>query len=121
MSDCVDWCQKWPSEWEGKEGLVVLTAIFSHELSFSYSRPWRRVAAYNDTPVLSLKHLRELWEASCATAANEDEPSFVRIELENDDPVVFEVKAAMEAESAILKTHQIPQPFHLSPRNPKYK
>jgi len=120
-SDCIDWCQKWPSEWEGKEELVVLSAIFSHELSFSYSRPWRRVAAYNDTPVLSLKHLKELWEQSCAAVADTEEPSFVRIELENDDPVVFEVKKAMEAQSEMLKTHQIPQSSHISPPNPKYK
>lgn len=121
VSDCVDWCQKWPSEWEGKDGLVVLTAIFSHELTFSYNRPWRRVAAFNGTPVLSLKHLQSLWQETCAEVADTEEPSFVRIELENDDPVVFEVKAAMEAQEAMLLTHQIPKPFHISPPNPKYK
>lgn len=121
VSDCIDWCQKWPSEWQGKEGLVVLTTIFSHELSFSYDRTWRRVEAYNGTPVVSLQHLRDLWQESCIAADGSDEPSFARIELENDDPVVFEVKAAMAAQSAILETHQIPAASKISPPNPKYK
>ena len=121
VGDCVDWYQRWPSQCEGKDGLVVLTAIFSHELSFSYSRPWRRVVAYNGTPVLSLRHLRDLWEESCIASAKSDEQSFARIELENDDDVVFEVKAAMAAQSAVLETHQIPKASHISPPNPKYK
>jgi hypothetical protein len=120
VSDCIDWCQKWPSEWQGKEGLVVLTDILAHELSFSYVRPWRRVVAYNGDAVLSLKHLRDLWEASCANIDPET-PTFARIELENDDDVVFEVKAAMAAQSAILEAHQIPKASHISPPNPKYK
>jgi S1-C subfamily serine protease len=120
IGDCIDWSRKWPSEWEGKEGLVVLTDIMAHELSFSYSRPWRRVVAYNGTPVLSLKHLRDMWEASCV-AATEDPPTFARIELENDDDVVFEVKAAIEAQKDILETHQIRKPWHISPTNPKYR
>ena len=96
VGECIDWCQRWPSEWEGREGLVVLVDIFAHELSFSYSRPWRRVTAYNGTPVLSLKHLVDMWEASCA-AATDDPPSFARIELESDDEIVFEVKAASKS------------------------
>jgi hypothetical protein len=120
VSDCIDWCEKWPSEWEGKEGLVVLTDILAHELSFSYIRPWRRVVAYNGEAVRSLKHLRDLWEESCANAS-EEEPTFARMELENDDDVVFEVKAAMAAQSAILETHQIPRASHISPPNPMYK
>ena len=121
VSDCIDWCEKWPNEWEGKEGLVVLTDILAHELSFSYIRPWRRVVAYNGEAVRSLKHLRDLWEASCANATSEEEPTFARIELANDDDLVFEVKAAMAAQSAILETHQIPKASHISPPNPMYK
>jgi hypothetical protein len=121
VSDCVNWCQKWPSEWEGKEGLVVLTTIFSHELSFSYSRPWRRVTKYNDTSVLSLEHLRNLWQKSCTVATTSEEATFARIELEDDDPVIFEVKAAMAAQSSILDTHQIPLASKIHRPNPKYK
>jgi len=121
IGDCIDWCKRWPSEWEGREGLVVLTDIFAHELSFSYSRPWRRVTAYNGEPVLSLKHLSEMWDASCEASAQSAEPSFARIELESDEDVVFEVKAAMAAQSSILETHQIPKACHISPPNPKYK
>lgn len=120
ISDCITWCQKWPRDWEGKEELVVLVDIFAHELSFSYGRPWRRVLAYNDVPLRSLKHLRDLWEESCASVV-EGEPSFARIELEDDDDIVFEIKAAMEAQSSILETHQIPKASYISPPNPKYK
>ena len=121
VSECIDWCQKWPSEWEGKEELVVLTTIFSHELSFSYVRPWRRVASYNGTPVLSLEHLRNLWQDSCSTVDVSEEPMFARIELENDEPIIFEVKTAMAAQSSILDTHQIPSASKIHPPNPKYK
>ena len=122
IDTCMDWCKRWPREWEDCQGLVVLTDIFACELSFSYSRPWRRVLAYNGVRVLSLLHLSELWEASCCSAANDpDSISFARIELDNDDDVVFEVKAAMEAQAAIMETHQIPKACHVSPPNPKYK
>lgn len=136
VADCMDWCRRWPGEWgEGRTGLVVLTDILACELTFSYSRPWRRVTAYNGVPVLSLRHLSEMWEASCAAVAEasnnkedalppqqpQPEPTFCRLELEGDDPVVFEVQAAMEAQSAILETHQIPKACHISPPNPKYK
>ena len=44
LADAINWCDRWPSEWEDKEGLVILADIFAHEMSFGYSRPnWRRV------------------------------------------------------------------------------
>lgn len=128
IGDCIDWCQKWPQDWEGKTGLVVLVDILAHELTFSYSRPWRRVTTYNGTPVLSLEHLRDLWEASCkeSKAAKEagngnTEPMFARLGLESDDDIVLEVQAAMAAESEVLERHQIPTASHISPPNPCYK
>jgi hypothetical protein len=126
IGDCIDWCHKWPQEWEGKTGLVVLVDILAHELTFSYSRPWRRVTAYNGTPILSLEHLRDMWQISCqeaqeAQAAGNTEASFARIELQSDDDIVIEVQAAMAAESEILKRHQIPKASHISPPNPNYK
>jgi PDZ domain len=121
-------CQKWPQDWEGKTGLVVLVDILAHELTFSYNRPWRRVTAYNGTPVLSLEHLRDMWDASCREfkAAKEEgngntEPMFARLELQSDDDIVLEVQAAMEAESEVLERHQIPKASHISPPNPNYK
>lgn len=112
--------------WEGKTGLVVLVDILAHELTFSYSRPWRRVKAYNGTPVLSLEHLRDMWEASCqeskgAKEAGNTDPMFGRLELQSDDDIVLEVQAAMEAESEVLKRHQILKASHISPPNPNYK
>ena len=119
-------CQKWPQEWEGKTGLVVLVDILAHELTFSYSRPWRRVKAYNGTPVLSLEHLRDMWQESCQESkasieAGDAEPKFARLELQSDDDIVLEVQAAMEAESEVLRRHQIPKSSHISPPNPNYK
>ena len=118
-------CQKWPQDWDGKTGLVVLVDIFAHELTFSYSRPWRRVTAYNGTPVLSLEHLRDMWEASCrefkaAKEAGNEDPMFARLGLQSDDDIVLEVKAAMEAEEEVLKRHQIPKASKISPPNPNY-
>jgi len=129
ISDCIDWCQKWPSEWEGKTNLVVLVDILSHEVTFSYSRPWRRVKAYNGVDITSLEHLRDMWQESCRVAEKdkqeagdkEVEPTFARIELQSDDDIVLEVSAAMAAESDILKRHQIPKASHISPPNPSYK
>ena len=127
VGDCIDWCQKCPSEWEGKTGLVVLVEILSHEVTFSYSRPWRRVKAYNGTSILSLEHLRDMWQESCqaskeaAEAGNDAEPTFARIELHCDDDIVLEVSAAMAAESDILQRHQIPKASNISPPNPSYK
>eukprot|EP00527_Entomoneis_sp_CCMP2396_P001069 CAMPEP_0198147394 /NCGR_PEP_ID=MMETSP1443-20131203/35336_1 /TAXON_ID=186043 /ORGANISM="Entomoneis sp., Strain CCMP2396" /LENGTH=543 /DNA_ID=CAMNT_0043811709 /DNA_START=77 /DNA_END=1705 /DNA_ORIENTATION=- len=125
QADSVNWYRKWPHEWQDKKELVVLVDVFSHELSFSYVRPWRRVVSYNGIPIRSLSHLRDLWEASCenvrAAAVAKDsnngdtngggnqhpEPTFARLGMENDDDVVFEVAAAMNAQSEILETHQI--------------
>lgn len=124
VAECIDWCQKWPSEWEGKTNLVVLVDILSHEVSFSYGRPWRRVKAYNGTSVTSLEHLRDLWQDSCCSfqAAEADaEPTFARIELQSDDDIVLEVGAAMAAEADILTRHQIPKASNISPPNPRYK
>ena len=127
IAEAIDWAHKWPHEWEGKDGLVVLVDILAHELTFSYSRPWRRVTAYNGTTVRSLQHLRDLWQESCdrvkeqqeaATGATNNsnstapavvEPNFARIELHNDNDIVLEVREAMAAEAEILKRHQIPQ------------
>merc|ERR1712183_264232 len=93
-ADCIEQYRKWPREWEDGEngddtttteeeeedggrnnnndkvvGLVVLTEIFAHELSFSYTRPWRRVVRYNGIKIRSLQHLQEMWSASCSAAA----------------------------------------------------
>ena len=114
------WNQKWPGDWDGLDGLVALTDILAHELSFSYSRPWRRVTKYNGTPVKSLRHLRDMWEESCASVTPESPPSFARIELEYDDDIVFEVKAAVEAQAKIMETHQIAKASVVSDPNPKY-
>lgn len=126
VADCIDWCQKWQQDWEDKTGLVVLVDILAHELTFSYNRPWRRVTCYNGTPILSLEHLRDMWQESCkqsqeAIAAGKTGSSFARIELQSDDDIVLDVQAAMAAESEIMKRHQIPKPSHISPRNPNYK
>lgn len=138
-ADCIESYRRWPREWEGKEGLVVLTEIFAHELSFSYSRPWRRVVSYNGEKVKSLQHLQDLWSDSCTHATKSvdkhddtncdnggqsEEPeqnhTFVRLELENDDDIVFEVSDAMEAQKEVMATHAIPKPYNILPPNPKY-
>ena len=112
---------------------MVLTQIYAHELSFSYSRPWRRVVSYNGEMIKSLEHLQDLWTASC-TAVSENEKegmdfeggdqerelTFVRLELENDDDIVFEVGAAMTAQKEVMATHAIPKPYNILPPNPKY-
>lgn len=127
-----NWCQKWPHEWEGREGLVVLTEMFSHELCFGYNRPnWRLVEAYNDMPIKSLGHLRDLWEESMkrvkeSNGENGDSTSgnsrsFVRLSLEHSDDVVFEVQAAVKAQADILKQQHIPSPSHTTKGNPRYK
>merc|ERR1712176_612057 len=111
-ADCIEHYMRWPREWDGKEGLVVLAEIFAHELSFSYIRPWRRVVSYNGEKIKSLQHLQDLWSASCdqitksADESNgsiqdqssndredrshehpEEQLAFVRLELENDDEI----------------------------------
>merc|ERR1739844_40070 len=124
----IHYYQKWPREWEGKENLVVLTDIFAHELTFSYVRPWRQVISYTGEKIKSLKHIQELWSASVAAVESSEseenenlEPQFARLELENDNELVFEVKAAIEAQNEVLKTHAIPEAFQILPPNPKYK
>ena len=133
-ADCADYYRRWPKEWEGKEGLVVLTQIFAHELSFSYSRPWRRVVTYNEIKIKSLEHLQQLWDESCSRVEQKSEEIddkttendagkkllFVRLGLENDDDIVFEVEAAMKAQTEVMGTHSISKPFCILPPNPKY-
>jgi hypothetical protein len=75
--------------------------------------------------VKSLRHLRDLWKESCenvTTSSSEKRstPSFVRIELEHDDDIVFEIQAAIDAEKEILKVYQIPKPSIINPPNPNY-
>ncbi|KAL3905337.1 MAG: hypothetical protein SGILL_009718, partial [Bacillariaceae sp.] len=128
-ADLIEHSRKWPREWDGKEGLVVLTQIFAHEVSFSYSRAWRRVVSYNGVPIKSLGHLQELWDASCkevseqssAADGNDPEPLFARLELQDDDDLVFEVKSAMEAQKEVMATHAISKPYNIAPPNRKYK
>ena len=128
----MDYCDRWPSEWEGKEGLVVLTQLFSHELSFGYNRPnWRLVETYNEIPIKSLAHLRDLWNESVSKAStssvNEttmpstEPPSFVRLGLQNSSDIVFEVNAAIAAQNDILEQQQIRDLSHISNSNPNYK
>jgi len=156
-ADCIEYYRRWPREMEGKEGLVVLVEIFAHELSFSYSRPWRRVVSYNGEKIKSLQHLQDLWNGSCANVIvttssseqlegmngdnnggssggdegnnnnnnnnnNDEEKSFtfVRLELENDDDIVFEVEAAIEAQKEVMATHAISKAYNIMPPNPKY-
>ncbi|KAG7347251.1 trypsin-like peptidase domain containing protein [Nitzschia inconspicua] len=127
-ADLIDQASKWPREWkDDKDGLVVLTEIFAHELSFSYNRPWRRVVSYNGIPIRSLAHLQELWSTSCKQ--NDDRPqmgdtvtpSFVRLQLENDDDLVFEVNSAITAQQEVMGTHAISKPYNIAPPNKKYK
>ena len=120
LSDFLVWHAKWPHEWDGKNGLVVMVDIFSHELSFSYTRGWKLVTAYNGTPVRSLSHLRDMWDQSCEGAKGTKDPTFARIELDNDDDVVFEVNAAIAAQSELMEIHQIPHSSQILPKNAKY-
>ena len=94
-----------------------------------------------DEQIKSLQHLQDLWTASCAQVAQsvddetmnieggsgddsndqkEQELSFVRLELENDDDIVFEVGAAMKAQKEVMATHAIPKPYNILPPNPNY-
>lgn len=126
IADCVDYYRKWPKEWDGKEGLVILTEIFAHELSFSYIRPWRRVVTYNEVKIKSLEHLQDLWNDSCSTVQKSQENgesvngdkmgmlSFVRLGLENDDDIVFEVESAMKAQTEVMETHSITKAYHFT-------
>ena len=143
-ADCIDFYHRWPKEWEGLEGLVVLTEIFVHELSHSYIRPWRRVLSYIGIKVKSLYDLQHLWDESCSQVqslsqeavkgtknnnkiddksediGNSKQFSFVRLGLENDDDIVFEVEAAMKAQTEVMEIHSISNPCNIVPANPKY-
>lgn len=141
VASALDWCRRWPQEWDDKTNLVCLVDIFAHEVTFSYHRPWRRVVSYNGIPIKSLEHLRDLWQASCAEVeaqsmevdasfdsknetsddAAASPPTFARIELESDDDIVLEVKAAIAAQKDIMERHQIPEASRISPPNPKYR
>jgi S1-C subfamily serine protease len=113
QSTIKQWNTRWPGEArEGKEQLVVLLNVFASELTFGYTRPWRRVMAYNGTDITSLGHLRDLWHATREEVKlareNGGSPSItVRLALEFDDDVVLDAAAAMDAEPHILKTHAI--------------
>jgi len=144
-ADCIEHYMRWPREWDGKEGIVILVEIFAHELSFSYVRPWRRVVSYNGEKIKSLQHLQDLWSASCdqitkslkenkdavqndssiniegdQSGQSEKQHAFVRLELENDDDIVFEVTVAVNAQEEVMATHAIPKPYNILPPNPKY-
>mmetsp|Transcript_16381 Transcript_16381/g.24149 ORF Transcript_16381/g.24149 Transcript_16381/m.24149 type:complete len:538 (-) Transcript_16381:261-1874(-) len=150
MAEYSRWCEKWPSEWDGKSGLVVLTDIFAHQLSFGYTlTQWKVVETYNGIPVKSLSHLKDLWQASVEeatslpqnniseTATNEDDPTnvdnadrndkqdestiFARLGFQDANDIVLEVTAAIKAQSEVLETHQIKAAHHITLKNPKYK
>ena len=68
-----------------------MTNIFAHELSFSYSRPWRRVVSYNGTSIRSLCHLKDMWLQSCqksdhdTNAASPATPTTTKIETSHEN------------------------------------
>jgi hypothetical protein len=81
-------------------------------------------------PIKSLGHLQELWDASCkevldqsynANSKNAAEPTFARLELQDDDDLVFEVKSAVQAQKEVMETHAISKPYNIAPPNRKYK
>ena len=110
---------------------MLLVDVFAHELTFGYQRQWCVVQTYNGVDITSLRHLRELWHATrdavargaaCGGApapaagaggAGAKKGEFVRLELEYCDDIVFEARAAMEAEADILKTHAIARPHFI--------
>ena len=106
---------------------MLLVDVFAHELTFGYQRQWCVVQTYNGVDITSLRHLRELWHATRAAvaragadgagadgaAAGAKKSEFVRLELEYCDDIVFEARAAMEAEADILKTHAIARPHFI--------
>lgn len=121
------WNKRWPGDRDGREQLVLLVTVFAHELTFGYNRGWRVVESFNRIPVTSLRHLRDLWHQTRdrvreaqAKLANDGEVAvkgkkrgtidlgiFVRLGLQNDDDIVLDAAAAMEAEPEVLKTHAI--------------
>jgi hypothetical protein len=66
--------------------------------------------------------LQELWNESCSQVAdNEESFSFARLELEDDDDIVLEVKTAIEAQKEVMATHAISKAYNILPPNPKYR
>lgn len=126
------WNKRWPGDRDGRDQLVLLVTVFAHELTFGYHRGWRVVESYNGTRITSLRHVRDLWHetreqvtetlsAASAEAAEESPSSpispsptkakssgiFIRLGLQNDDDIVLDAAAAMEAEAGVLRTHAI--------------
>lgn len=120
------WNRRWPGDREGKDQLVLLVTVFAHELTFGYRRGWRVVETYNGTPILSLRHLRSQWHATreevsrlrsrsegtsdAAGSTTQTPRIFVRLGLQNDDDIVLDAGAAVDAEPGVLKTHAIERP-----------
>jgi PDZ domain len=125
----------WPDEWDkGITEIVLLVKIMAHDESFDLnSSTFDRVLEYNGTPVKSLSHLRDLWEATRAEVSNDDDTNnkeeateqnkFAHIKLEFEPDLVFEVKGAINAESDVLRDLNIPyhQRAVIMPTNPKYR
>mmetsp|Transcript_3885 Transcript_3885/g.9059 ORF Transcript_3885/g.9059 Transcript_3885/m.9059 type:complete len:509 (+) Transcript_3885:105-1631(+) len=107
------WNRRWPGERETKEQLVLLVTVFAHELTFGYNRGWRIVESYNGVQITALRHVRELWHKTrgevlvAREAGTETGRIFVRLGLQNDDDIVLNAAAAMDAEPDVLKTHAI--------------
>lgn len=116
---------QWPDEWNnGMTEVVLLIKIMAHDESFDYARPWSRAVSYNGTPIQSLRHLRDLWQASQATADADDDSDkhhFARVALEFQDDLIFEVKAATRAVQDVMTCHNIPQASVILSKNPKYR
>jgi S1-C subfamily serine protease len=74
--------RQWQNEWpDGQEQIVLLIKMMAHDESFDISYPWSRVSSYNGIKVKSLRHLRDLWEATRA-----------EVVLHDDDEVVVNVQ-----------------------------
>eukprot|EP00929_Paragymnodinium_shiwhaense_P050080 TRINITY_DN25242_c0_g1_i1.p1 TRINITY_DN25242_c0_g1~~TRINITY_DN25242_c0_g1_i1.p1 ORF type:complete len:505 (-),score=95.62 TRINITY_DN25242_c0_g1_i1:143-1657(-) len=105
------WNRTWPGDREGKEQLILMVAIFAHELTFGYSRSWRIVERYNDENITSLRHLRDMWHETRkqveALPKDSDKRLYVRLGMQNDDDIILDAALAMEAEPDVLKTHAI--------------
>lgn len=117
----------WPHEWEdGQTEIVLMIKIMAHDESFDYDQPWSRALKYNGTPIRSLRHLRDMWQASCNSKDNQQddgkEHRFARLELECQDDLVFEIGAGEAAVQDVMKIHNIPEPSVIYDLpNPKYR
>lgn len=134
----------WPHEWpQGTEQqLVLLIKIMAHDASFDYKRSWSLVTKYNGTPVQSLKHLRDLWQATRDEAekykndgdkdtnelkagddgnTEKEKYQFARIDFDCNEELIFEVQTAIQAERDVLAAHNIPKACVILPPNPKYR